>query len=165
MKRFFALMLLFAAACGGTEDANGPEVVPHVSPVQLGDFWPQGNTDPDYGNNERTPYEWVLLLQSVGDEPVKVSKACLVGDASNFIIEGPVPTTIPAGDEGAIRLTYGRNNPGSDRVAVVVRSNAKNFPTLVVPLCASVVADGADKNKAVQPCEFPESDIPADPCN
>lgn len=166
MKRFFALMFVSIAACGDSEDTVGRLITPHASPVQLGDFWPQGSTEPELGNNGRTPYEWVLLLQSIGDEPVKVSKACLVGDTNNFILEGPEPsTTIPAGDEGAIRLTYGRTSPGSDKIAVVVTSNAENFPTLVVPVCAAVVADGAEKNKSVLPCEFSQSQIPENPCD
>jgi hypothetical protein len=162
MKRVSLVVLAFLAACSGTEEAEGPLLVPHRSPVQLGEFWPQGNTDPEPGNVERTPYEWVLLLQSEGDEPVEVKKTCMIGDTTHFIIEGPIPTTIPAGDEGAVRLTYSRQNAGSDRIAVVVKSNAKNFPTLIVPVCAAVVADGAEKNTNVQPCEFPESQIPAD---
>lgn len=163
MKWIGMLLLAVVAGCGAAEEAEGPQILPHVSPVQLGDFWPLGNNTPEPGNNERTPYEWVLLLQSVGDEPVNISKVCMIGDTNQFILEGPEPANaIPAGDEGALRLTYGRTSPGSDRAAVVVKSNAQNFPTLIVPVCASVVAEGAEKNKNVQPCEFPESQIPAD---
>jgi hypothetical protein len=159
IKRMCLVFCVFGAACGSGDDTDGPMITPHVSPVQLGEFWPQGTTDADPGNNERTPFEWVLLLQSTGDETLKVSKACLIGDASNFVLEGPVPADIRAGDEGAVRLTYGRTSPGSDRVAVLVESNATKFSRLIVPVCAAVVADGADKNKAIQPCEF---EVPAD---
>ncbi len=161
IKRMCLVFCVFGAACGSSgDDTVGPKITPHVSPVQLGEFWPQGAEDADPGNNERTPFEWVLLLQNEGDETLKVSKACLIGnDSNNFVLEGPVPADIRGGDEGAVRLTYGRTSPGSDRVAILVESNATKFSRLIVPVCAAVVADGADKNKAVPPCEF---EVPAD---
>jgi len=139
-------------SCGDTE-TGGAQIEPHVSPIQLGKFWPTGNETPDLGNRDRTPYEFVLLLLSSGDEDLNVSKVCLGGQDSNFELEGPIPNPIRPGDQGAIRITYLRNSNGSDRAAIVVKSNATNFPTLVIPLCAEVVADGEAKN-IVTACEI-----------
>lgn len=160
MKRICLIFCVFGAACGSSgDDLDGPMIEPHKSVVGLGEFWPPNSDAADPGNSERTPFEWVLLLQSKGDETLKVSKACLIGDSNNFVLEGPVPSEIRPGDEGAIRLTYGRTTPGSDSVAVLVESNSSKNSRLIVPVCAAVVADGAEKNKNVKACEF---EAPAD---
>ncbi len=137
--------------CGESSEGQA-EILPHLSPIQLGKFWPQGDETPEPGNRDRTPYEFVLLLQSTGDADLVVDRVC-VGGSDNFELEGPVPATIPAGDQGAVRITYIRNSPGADNAAIVVRSNAGALPELVVPLCAQVVADGEDKT-LVNPCEI-----------
>lgn len=150
----FLSISAFMLSCGDTE-TGGAEIEPHVSPIQLGKFWPTGNEAPVLGNRERTPYEFVLLLLSSGDADLNVSKICLGGDDSNFELEGPLPNPIRPGEQGAVRITYLRESTGSDKAAIVVKSNAENLPTLVVPLCAEVVADGEDKN-IVSLCEISE---------
>lgn len=152
MKRLMFLSMLGLVACGDSE-LGGAEILPHVSPIQLGKFWPTGNTTPDPGNRERTPYEFVLLLQSKGESELVVDKVCLGDNSSNFEIEGPEPTRINPGDQGAVRITYIRSSTGADRTALVVKSNAANFPDLVIPLCAEVVPDQEPTN-LVTPCEI-----------
>lgn len=153
--------LSITLGCGDTNDVgSGPEILPSVSPIQLGDLWPQGNEEQNLGSIERTPYEFVLLLQSTGDETLEIEEVCLIGDTSNFIVEGPVPSSVRPGDEAGVRITYSRQSPGSDRILVGVRSNADNFPGLTVPMCARVVADGNEKNTNVPLCEFPEDQVP-----
>lgn len=160
----FLVVGLMALSCGDTE-SGGAEIEPHVSPVQLGKFWPTGSETPELGNRDRTPYEFVLLLLSSGDADLNVSKICLGGDDANFELEGPLPNPIRPGDQGAIRVTYLRTSTGSDRAAIVVKSNATNLPSLVVPLCAEVVADGEEKN-IVSLCEISEevAQAAADDC-
>ncbi len=147
--------------CGDSEDIeSGPEILPSVSPIQLGDLWPQGNEEANLGSNERTPFEYVLLLQSTGDEMLEIDDVCLIGNSDNFIIEGPEPSSVRPGDEAGVRITYSRQNPGSDNVLIGVRSNADNFPGLTVPLCGRVVSEDTEKNTNVSFCEFPEDQIP-----
>ena len=153
--------------CGGADSddpsaCTSPEVLPHLSPVTLPDMLelPDG-IDADAGTAKHAPYEWVLLLQSGCEQPVEISEICIVGDKHNgkdnsqaFTIEGPVPASVPFGTESAIRVTYnpdslnidadGDDVPEPDRVAIVVQSNAANFPTLIVPLCARMVAPDSD---------------------
>lgn len=123
----------------------------------LGEMWPLGAETPQPATNERAPYEWVLLLQNQCDDQLKIDSVCLVGDSiDNFIIEGPVPTTVKRGDPGAVRVTYQRlTEGGPDNVAVIVKSNASDFPMLVVPVCGSVIADGQEK--AAMECTSPVS--------
>lgn len=141
-----------------TELCAGVKIEPHVPQVPLGQMYPTPAKaeDRDLASRESTPYEWVLRLRSKCDEPVKVTKVCLVGDAAKngadveqFTLEGPKPTTIDSTFDGAIRITYKRQMPNSgddiDNVAVVIQSNAANAPTLVVPVCASVVKDGQER--------------------
>jgi len=152
-------LCLMTAASGCGDDApktcSSPEILPHHSPVVLGEMWPLGSETAQPATNERVPYEWVLLLQNQCDELLKIDTVCLVGEGiDNYIIEGPVPNSVKRGEPGAVRLTYNRTDPGGpDNVALYVKSNASDFPSLIVPVCASVVADGQEK--ATMTCDSP----------
>ncbi len=139
----------------------GPEILPHASPVFLGEPYPSDG-EPDPGNGERTPYEWVLLLQSSCDRSIVIEDVCIVGDptkngddVAQFQLDGPRPAKASFGEDAALRLTYGRNTlaadtdqdgkPDPDSVAVIIQSNARNFPTLVVPVCARLLPDGTPR--------------------
>lgn len=71
-----------------------------------------------------------------------------------------LPATVQAGRDFGVRITYDRQSPSADadQVALVVQSNAANFPTLIVPVCARVIADGEEK--AAVACQAPVS-VPA----
>lgn len=163
-----ALALLLAstlATAGCDEDearCSGAEILPHLSPVAMGDFYPRQG-DPDPATNERVPFAWSLVLQSTCGAPLKISKACLIGQAHNgvdgdaaFALEGPDRAEVPPGEDTLVRLTYDHADVNAldadadgaadpDNIALVVQSNARNFPTLVVPVCARVVLDGATR--------------------
>lgn len=148
LSMLLPVSLLLFAGCNQEEATGSAELTPHVSPIVLGDMYPENSDEVDLASNERTPYEFVLLLRATGDAPVEISEACLVGpDSDMFILEGPTPATVDRSVEGALRLTYTRTEPSDsiDNVALVVQSNAQNFPTLVVPACARVVPDGEDR--------------------
>ena len=59
----------------------------------------------------------------------------------------------------ALRITYsptavntdldGDGAPDPDNAAIVIQSNAKNFPTLVVPICARLVPAGTKRTEFV----------------
>jgi hypothetical protein len=166
-----AILILGLAGCGLPESDEGctsPEILPHQSPAALGVMYPTGNNDPDPAGNLRTPYQWVLPLQSECSEPVEIQEVCLVGDDSatqQFTLETEsedLPASVDGNDDYAVRLTYDRQNPNgggnADQVGVVVQSNSTNFPTLVVPVCAQVVADGEDRGtvECEPPVEVPE---------
>lgn len=162
-----AAALALGAGCGETEDAQGSaEILPHQSPAPLGEMYPLGNNDPDPSGNVRTPFEWVLLLQSQGDGPLTIDEVCLVGDAAeHFEVEiepQGLPAAVDAGDTYGVRITYDRQAPNDgdevDNIAVVAQSDASNFPTLVVPVCARVIADGEDRGSIE--CDSPV-DVPA----
>lgn len=164
-----SLVGLSFSACGGEsgqegEVCEGRQLIPHLSPISFGELNPLGNREPDLSSPQRTPFEYVLLLQSPCNEEVKIDKVCLVGDSAKngsdtaqFELEGPEPGVAKRGREAVLRLTYERQTPNeggdSDQVAIVVQSNAENHPTLVIPLCARVVADGTEKSDL--PCESP----------
>ncbi len=157
----WCLVLSFVIGCGGSEEAGTPDILPHLSPASFGDIkvLPDGQ-DPEPGSKAFQPYEWVLLLQNTGTADLTITEVCIVGDQHNggendraFAIEGPVPEIVPPGTEAAVRLTYdpsskniadvdGDQVPDPDRVAVIVQSDAGNFPTLIVPVCARLVEDG-----------------------
>lgn len=159
-------------ACDSDESSCvGPEILPHESPKNLGHFLPLGNGEThDPGDPTKVPYEWTLFLRSTCSTPLVISKVCVVGDKHNgnpddqaFTIEGPLPATVEKGQAAAVRVTYdsdevnvdgdhnGERDP--DQVAVVVQSNAKNFPTLIVPICAIIIPGADDAHPFV--CESP----------
>lgn len=156
----------------GGEDCSEPTLVPQVARLNLGDLRALGADE--VGNPaslEAVPFEFVLLLQSKCTAPVVITKACIIGDAHNgeasapaFTLEGPIPLTVPFRTESALRLTYDHTDPNTvdadadgqpdpDSVAIVIQSNAVNAPTLVVPVCARVIA--ADGEPAAVPCVSP----------
>ena len=161
-----------APACDSSDEAcTGPEILPHLSPVNLGNFFPLGQGEtPDPGSPEKVPYEVTLFLRNTCQKPLVIEAACIVGDAHNgdeddpaFTIEGPVPKTVASGDVAAVRLTYDSDKFNKDldddktrdpdQIAVVIQSNAKNFPTLVVPVCAMIIPN--DEEPVAFVCESP----------
>lgn len=176
-----AALTLTAALVAGCDSASssgceGPEILPHLSPANLGNFHPLPSGEAaDPGDPASVPYEVTLFLRSTCSAPLVIDRVCVVGDAHNgdesdpaFTIEGPVPATVNKGDAAAVRLTYDNshvnrdlNSDGArdpDRVAVVVQSNAVNFPTLVVPVCAAIIP--ADENATAFSCDSPVT-VPA----
>ena len=168
-----AVVAMSLTGCGLPDDDDGctsPELLPHQSPAALGVMYPTGESDPDSAGNLRTPFDWVLLLDSQCSEPVEIQEVCLVGDESatqQFTVETEsenLPASVDGGDDYAVRLTYDRQDPNSgdnaDQIGVVIQSNAKNFPTLIVPVCARVVADGEDRGtvECEPPVEVPQGE-------
>jgi len=148
-------LVLAATACDSADDTcSGALILPSESPKALGIFRPRGDGEPaNPGAGIYPPYEWTLFLQNTCGQPLEISKVCIVGDgegdAAAFTLEGPLPDKVSRGDAAAVRLTYAPKgvNPDADgdgerdanSIAIVVQSNAGNFPTLVVPVCAVVV--------------------------
>jgi hypothetical protein len=176
-----SLVGLGAAGCGDTAAETGSAtILPHQSPASFGEMYPLGNNDPDSTGNLRTPFEWVLLLQSKGDGPLKISQVCLVGDeddgsgVNQFSLEvedQELPATVAPGDDFGMRLTYNRQEPNvgddADQIAVVVQSNASDFPTLIVPVCSRVIADGEDRGsvECQSPVQVAKGESNTDLCN
>lgn len=144
-------VVLSSIAVIGCRDggANGPvEILPNVSPARMGQMWPLGENDPDPGTTERVPFELVILLTTESGG-LEIDDVCLEGTAdalAQFALEGPVPEEPKRDEDAALRVTYERQAPGpEDNVALIVQSNAENFPTLVIPICAQVVAEGQER--------------------
>jgi hypothetical protein len=159
----FALTVL-VTACGPEGVCTSPEILPSNSPAALGtmQMLPAGE-DPNPGANNFTPFEWTLQLQSsCAGQNLKVEKVCKAGDPREaFLLEGPEPEgeDIPGGASALVRVTYDPDGPNSgeevDQMAVVVQSNATNFPTLVVPVCARAIPEGGTPTAIT--CESPVS--------
>ncbi len=151
------LLMITLVGCGDEESSDlcsGRTILPHQSPAVFGQMFPLGTRDIDVVNATRVPFEWVLLLQAPCEESVTIEKVCLIGedakegdDVAHFILEGPVPGSASAAEPAAVRITYDREEPVGtiDNVALVIQSNASNYPTLVVPICAQTVADGEER--------------------
>lgn len=147
-----AAALSLMVGCGGGGDGEELILEPHVESQSFGELYPQGNSDENPSTSERVPYEWVLLL-GAPNVPVEIEKVCLVGDTDFFIHEVSEPTTAKPGKDVAVRVTYERTSPNdgdsADNAAIVIQSNATNSPTIVVPICARVIADGMEKEPLV----------------
>ena len=160
-----------ASACGGTDGGSdlckGPKLLPDQSPIILGEMYPsKKGIAENPGDNTRVPVERTVLLESTCRKTVEISTSCLVGendegdnssDAEFYTMEGPTQNSVPSDAESAVRLTYERKDPNNkddiDNVALVVQSNAVNYPTMVIPFCARVVKEGTDR-KAIS-CTTP----------
>lgn len=150
LARWTALTVFVGLAATGCRDggADGDlEIFPNQSPARFGQMYPLGDNDPDPATTDRVPYEWVLLLKTESGA-LEIDEVCLEGSADalmQFALEGPLPEVPRRDQDAALRVTYERQAPGGpDNVAVIVQSNAKNFPTLVVPVCAQVIAEGEE---------------------
>jgi len=150
-------MLGFAACESEDTTCDGAGILPHESPKALGLFrLLERDEVPNPGSAEAVPFEWTLFLESTCAKPLVIDKVCIVGDAHNgdvedpaFTIEGPVPDTVSKGSHAALRITYEVDSVNedldddgerdADSIAIVIQSNATNFPTLVVPVCAITV--------------------------
>lgn len=163
---------------------TGPQILPHQSPIRFGDLYLRGKNDEEHPESSvATPYEWVLLLQNKCSAPLKIEKVCVVGDAHNgaegdqaFSLEGPVPTEIPYNQLGSLRITYDTTSvnedldqdgkPDPDNVAIVIQSNATDYPTLVIPACARTVSKGTKKEvfECASPVEVPAGTKDASLC-
>lgn len=147
-----ALTLSLMISCGGGADGEELILEPYVESQSFGELYPLGNAAEDVSTSERVPYEWVLLL-GAPNVPVEIEKVCLVGDTDFFIHEVSEPTTAKPGADVAVRITYERTSPNdgesADNAAIVIQSNATNAPTIVVPICARVIADGMEKEPLV----------------
>lgn len=152
-----ACLAVMFAGCSGEGGGGDVDILPNVSPIRMGQMWPLGENTEDPGTNERVPFEVVLLLKTESGG-LEIEKVCLEGSAdalAQFALEGPEPESPKRDEDAALRITYERQAPGGpDNVAVVVQSNAENFPTLVVPVCAQVVPDGQERIAAFE-CASP----------
>ncbi len=151
MKKLATAVLLLGLGASACRDGGGSgdvDILPNVSPARLGQMYPLGENDPEPGTTDRVPYELVILLKTENGG-LDIEKVCLEGSADallQFALEGPQPPTPKRDEDAALRITYERQAPGGpDNIAVVVQSNADNFPTLVIPVCAQVVAEGSER--------------------
>ncbi len=176
---FVCLLAIGALVSCGEDIELGPRIKPHLSPLSFGDLHPRpSGTDPDPYSNTYVPFEWTLLLQSIGTDPVLVEEICIVGDNHNgepgdnaFSFEGPDILEIPAQREAAVRITYdhtdrnidldGDGEPDPDHVALIVQSNAMDFPTLVVPICGRIVSTSREPEtfECVSPVQAPAEGV------
>lgn len=160
-------------SAGGSDLDEGPCISPNLGSVSLGEVFPPSEAvEPNPGNNSRSPVEWSVVLESNCDRSVEISETCVVGeeddgsnqsDAEVFTKEGPRPEgPVETGEETVVRITYEREQPNSegdtDKIAVVVQSNADNTPTLVVPICARVVGEDEERGpiECSSPVEIPD---------
>jgi len=161
MRNFVMLVCVaFAtsALAGCPEDStecSAPQLLPSLSPVNMGNMQEKdGNTVDNPGSNDNPPFTVNLLLSSLCTESVVIDKICMVGQSDNFNLRGPEPSTVPFNQETAVEITYDRNGSGGvEQAALVIQSNATNFPTMVIPVCARTVSDAADAETFL--CESP----------
>ena len=152
------LSSLAMAGCGPSGDDDGCSErslgAVFSRPNNLGAMFPPSDDDSDVSDDSRVPFEWTVLLRTECAAPVTISKVCLVGPGGNpeagevdqFLLEGPTSTEVTSQEDAAVRLTYTRRQPsGVDNVALLVESNAADFPTLVIPVCARVVENGNER--------------------
>jgi len=113
------------AGCETTEPCDTPAtIMPVLSPFRLCD-WPI--------ESEKTRQ---VTLRNEGCEDLHISGAEIRGDVRCSFTAPVLDRTMAAPNESIFaRFTYRPTEHGVDQVALVVRSDAANFPELIVPIC------------------------------
>jgi len=131
------------------------------TPVFVGPIWtdakptPADEADEDPGNPDRTPFEEVFEIEASGGQPLEIKEICIKGENNaaldQFVLDPPpaAGTIINPGDSNTIpmRISYRREGAAPntiDRVVVVIRTDAENYPTYLVPFCGRVVGEDKD---------------------
>lgn len=138
-------MALFLAGC---EEAgpDEPQIFVDANPVILG----RRLVDPD-----ATARQFSLQFVNRGVEALQIDDVQIVGDARcSFAFLGPDVTEVAQDGAMFMRGEYLPTEVGDDQIAVVVYSNASNFPELVVPVCGVGVASLDDPETEIV-CEAP----------
>ena len=115
------------AGCDTTEPCDTPATItPHLSPFRLCE---QPVT------TERTRN---VILENLGCDDLHITSAEIRGDVrcsfSKPVLSADAATVAPKG-KTFVQLTYRPVEHGVDQAALVVRSDAANFPELIVPIC------------------------------
>lgn len=147
--------LSFGVGCGsGSEFGSGPRIRPGLSPAVLGNLVLDTNASPAQGcSTGIAPCQWVLTIHSVGTDTLVINRVCIEGNTRGaFSIEGPEGLNEPDTDgslavaeqtDALLRITYDHDDldpaRNIDNIAVVIQSDAKDFPTLVVPVCGRML--------------------------
>lgn len=121
-----ALLLLSACATDPPCDAAGT-LYPNLSPFRLCDH-----------EVEAAPKSYNVQLTNHGCEDVQVTGAEIRGDTRcSFSAPeiAPGSDSLGPGQSTFVRFDYRPKTHGRDQVALVVLSDAANFPELVVPVC------------------------------
>jgi len=123
----------------GDESGDGPtepRIVPQQSPYNLGVVPILGATaeEEQARQQERS---FTIQLANGGGERLEIATARILGDvrcsfSQPGILRG---TAFARGRSAVLLLGYRPATPGDDDVMLEVRSNAANFPVLLLPIC------------------------------
>ena len=85
---------------------------------------------------------WSIDLSNTGETPLKLSSFHLDGNETcAFQVQGTNKSVLLKNQVEHITIGFSSEVTGTFNVALSVASNADNDPTLIVPLCATVVTD------------------------
>lgn len=169
MRKILILLALSAIlpACEkDDEGCSGAVAEPFPAALGFGDLKAGA---PEGPLGEAAPARRAVLVRNGCSGTLTVTASCVVGDARGaYVLEGPDRDTAGPGDEIAWRVTYAPTEPEEpidgqrppDGAALVILSNAKDAPVLVVPLCGRLIAD--DETAGETTCALP--DLSDSPC-
>jgi hypothetical protein len=97
---------------------------------------------------------------STGTRKLRVARVDLEGDPRcSFQLDPNTPAEIAPGESATVKADYAPQVEGEDHAAIVVYSDAQNFPGLMLPLCGRAVTSGGSPGSltckmvsGVEPC-------------
>ena len=158
-----ALTVWAPLGCDPTKPCDtAPTVLPHLSPfrlceqpLRLADECSEAEDCPtrDYLCEDGqciAEKSYNLILSNNGCNDLVIESVELRGDDRCSYGEVSVESkTVEPSGFAFVSFTYSPKSAGEDQVALYIRSNAVNFPQLIIPVCGV----GYDQGKLDQPCE------------
>jgi hypothetical protein len=97
---------------------------------------------------------------STGTRKLRIAKVELEGDPRcSFKLDPQTPSEIAPGQSATVKADYEPKSEGEDHAAIVVYSDAQNFPGMMLPLCGRAVKTGGSSGSltckmvsGVEPC-------------
>ncbi len=92
---------------------------------------------------------FILTNCSTGNRKLTISKLVLAGDSRCVFSEPEIfpGKVVDPGDQITLRTVYKPTAVGEDHAALIIESDAQNYPKFVIPICGKVIdkpAPGAD---------------------
>jgi len=140
----FTIVVL--SGCGS--ETTGPKISPSLSPINFGE---------ERINSGVTDWDVHLWLFNKGDEILKIESVSIIGDKNcSLTIEGPDRDKVTdTADPALVSIRYLPTLETEDQAALVIRSNAVNYPKLIIPICGRGVAEGNQGKQPPLVCKLP----------
>jgi hypothetical protein len=144
-----AVALVFS---GCEAELDPPEITVDLSPVYMGVRMVDPSAEPLVFN---------LMISNRGEEELKIESLTKVGDQNcAFEVKGPDLMTLGEDESSFVNVRYQPIAVATDQVALEIKSNAHEYPLLIVPICGVAVQSDPEPADEINSCNIPPPDQP-----